>query len=83
MVLLDSRLHDLSMENARKRPLAEKRVQINCFLGVFEVIQIGQNGLDVPGPDYVETEIVSQELIYLESPQFLTPSKRLPAQRSR
>jgi hypothetical protein len=46
-------------------------VQIMGFSGTFEVVQVRQDGLFAdlkhlgsPGPDYIEKEIFSWELIY-------------------
>ena len=71
MARLDSRLHDQSMDNTLKRPRKGDRVQINGFLGAFEVVQVAQDGstADVRhvgshGPDYIEKDILSHELIY-------------------
>ena len=80
-------LHDLGMDNSWQRPRKGDRVQINGFLGVFEVVQVGPNGatadlkhLGAPGPDYIEAEILAQELIYLNNPKTMTPSKNIRAQ---
>ncbi len=66
------RLHDLKMDTSLKRPSIGDRVQLTGFLGVFEVVRLVQNGsmvdlkhLDKGGPDYIEQEMSSRELIYL------------------
>jgi hypothetical protein len=71
MALKDDRKHDVSMNNIAQRPRKGDRVQINGFLGVFEVVRVENNGstadlkhLGVPGPDYIEKEILSHELVY-------------------
>ena len=77
------------MDNTRQRPRKGDRVQINGFLGVFEVVHVGPNGatadvkhLGLPGPDYIEVEILSQELIYINTPPVMAPPKDMRAQSS-
>lgn len=80
MALPESRPEDVAMDSIMKRPCIGDRVRINGFLGVFEIVQIRQEGLMVdlkhlcvPGPDYIEREVLSKELIYLKPPQPLIP----------
>jgi hypothetical protein len=56
-------------------------------LGRFEVIQVGLNGattdlkhVGLSGPDYIERDILSHELIYLNA-QKLDTSANLPGER--
>jgi hypothetical protein len=58
-----------------KRTQIGDRVQIMGFTGTFEVVQLRQGGLVAdlkhlgsPGPDYIEKEIFSCELIYPNPP---------------
>ena len=67
----ESQMHDLSMPIIRNSPSIGDRVQIAGFLGEFEVVQVRNGGLmaDVrhlgsPGPDYIEEDILSTDLIY-------------------
>ena len=87
MASSERKLHDLSMDiNPRQRPPRRgDRVQVHGFLDIFEVVRVGHNGatadvkhIGVPGPDYIEVEILSQELIYLNTPQTTTPPKGHP-----
>ncbi len=86
MALRDLRLHDLSMDTPKKEPRIGDRVRLTGFLGVFEVVRIVQNGsmvdlkhLDFTGPDYIEQEVFSQDLIYLNLQQLATlPSRPVP-----
>ena len=64
-------VHSLIMDRNKRLPRIGDRVQISGFLGNFEVVQIRQEGLmtdlkhlGFPGPDYIEREILSKELIY-------------------
>ncbi|MGA2218830.1 MAG: hypothetical protein ABSG51_12130 [Terracidiphilus sp.] len=59
-----------------KTPRIGDRVKVVGFLGTFEVIHVQPDGsmtdlkhLDTPGPDYIEREIFTRELIYLNSPE--------------
>jgi hypothetical protein len=63
--------HHLNMDRNKRPPRIGDRVQISGFLGTFEVVQIRQEGLmtdlkhlGFSGPDYIEREILSKELIY-------------------
>ena len=74
MALWESRLHHGSMNTRRQPPRIGDRVRISGFLGSFEIVEIRQDGLmadlkhlDLPGPEYIEREILSKELIYLGS----------------
>ena len=67
-----SALDDVGMNSKIRRPRIGDQVGIAGFLGRFEVIQVGFNGamtdlkhLGVSGPDYIERDILSHELIYL------------------
>jgi hypothetical protein len=64
-------LHSLIMDRNKRPPRIGDQVQISGFLGTFEIVQIRQEGLmtdlkhlGFPGPDYIEREILSKELIY-------------------
>ena len=55
-------------------PRIGDRVRIDGFLGVFEIVRIERNGLMVdvkhlgwPGSDYIEKEILTRELQYLDT----------------
>jgi hypothetical protein len=76
------------MDTLTKKPCIGDRVRIMGFLGEFEVVQIRQNGLmtdlkhlGLPGEAYIETEVLSKELIYLDRPQPTAPAN-LRASRS-
>jgi hypothetical protein len=63
--------HHLNMDRNKRPPRIGDRVKISGFLGTFEIVQIRQEGLmtdlkhlGFPGPDYIEREILSRELIY-------------------
>jgi hypothetical protein len=67
-------LDDMRMNSKTRRPRIGDQVGIAGFLGRFEVVQVGLNGamtdlkhLGVPGPDYIERDILSHELIYLNA----------------
>ena len=67
-----STLDDVGMNSKIRRPCIGDQVGIAGCLGRFEVIQVGFNGamtdlkhLGVSGPDYIERDILSHELIYL------------------
>jgi hypothetical protein len=60
------------MNTRRQTPRVGDRVRISGFIGAFEIVEIRQDGLmtdlkhlDLPGPEYIEREILSKELIYL------------------
>jgi hypothetical protein len=79
-------LDDLSMNITRKYPSIGDRVQIDGFLGEFEVVQVRNDGmmadlrhLGSPGPDYLEKDILSRDLIYSRRSQHAANS---PTQRS-
>ena len=64
-------LHSLIMDRNTRPPRIGDRVRISGFLGLFEIVQIRQEclmtdlkHLGFPGPDYIEREILSKELIY-------------------
>ena len=87
MALQERRMHHLFMDMMRKKPCIGDRVRIMGFLGLFEVIQIRQNGLmvdlkhlNLPGPDYIEKEVLAKELIYLK-PSQSAPRATLPSSR--
>jgi len=72
------------MNSKIRRPRIGDQVGIAGFLGKFEVIQVGLNGamtdlkhLGSSGPDYIERDILSHELIYLDV-QKLDSSPNLP-----
>ncbi len=72
MDLRGSGLHHLKMDTSLKRPSVGARVRLSGFLGVFEIVRIAQDGsfvdlkhLDNGGPDYIEQEMSSRDLIYL------------------
>lgn len=77
------------MDITRKKPCIGDRVKIAGFLGAFEVVQVRQNGLmtdlkhlGLPGPDYIEREVLAKELIYLNSPAApANPSTSRPVDR--
>ena len=61
----------MDMNTSTRPPRIGDRVRISGFLGTFEIVQIRQEGLmtdlkhlGFPGPDYIEREILSRELIY-------------------
>ena len=63
---------DVEMSSKTKRPRVGDQVGIAGFLGRFEVVQVALDGamtdlkhLGIAGPDYIERDILSQELIYL------------------
>jgi len=63
--------HYLNMNRSNRPPRIGDRVRISGFLGMFEIVQIRQEGLmtdlkhlGFSGPDYIEREILSKELIY-------------------
>jgi hypothetical protein len=63
--------HYLTMDRNNRHPRIGDRVRISGFLGKFEIVQIRQDGLmtdlkhlGFSGPDYIEREILSKELIY-------------------
>lgn len=63
------------MDTVRERaPRLGDRVRINGFVGLFEIILLRENGmcdlkhLDSAGSDYIETELLSKELIYIDHP---------------
>jgi hypothetical protein len=67
-------LDDVRMNSKTRRPRIGDQVGIAGFLGRFEVIQVGLNGattdlkhLGLSGPDYIERDILSHELIYLNA----------------
>jgi hypothetical protein len=67
---------DRYMDRVMKTPRIGDRVKVVGFLGTFEVIHVQPDGsmtdlkhLDTPGPDYIEREIFTRELIYLNSPE--------------
>lgn len=71
---------DRSMNTLRK-PRIGDHVRIDGFLGVFEIVRIERNGmmvdlkhLGMPGPDYIEKEILTRELMYLDSPRPVSPA---------
>jgi hypothetical protein len=71
MVSRQFQVHSFIMDRNKRPPRIGDRVQISGFLGHFEVVQIRQEGLmtdlkhlGFPGPDYIEREILSKELIY-------------------
>jgi len=73
MVIGAERRHDLDMDRSTRPPRIGDRVRISGFLGMFEIVQIRQDGLmtdlkhlGFSGPDYIEKEILSKELIYEE-----------------
>jgi len=88
MALRGREQQDVSMDSMRARPRKGDRVQINGFLGLFEVVQVGMDGstadlkhLDLSGPDYIEKEILYHELIYPNDPQltYANESSRISA----
>jgi hypothetical protein len=85
MALREWRLHYLSMETHARMPRVGDRVRIKGFLGVFEVVEVGPQGsmvdvkhLDLPGPAYIEKEVLWHELVYLHAQQKTTLAS-LPA----
>jgi hypothetical protein len=63
---------DVEMSSKTKTPGVGDHVGIAGFLGRFEVVQVALEGamtdlkhLGISGPDYIERDILSQELIYL------------------
>ncbi|MGA2651297.1 MAG: hypothetical protein ABSF28_12270 [Terracidiphilus sp.] len=74
--------HPLNMDRNRRRPRIGDRVRISGFLGQFEIVQIRQEGLmtdlkhlGFSGPDYIEREILSRELIYEDQQEASQPSR--------
>jgi hypothetical protein len=70
------RLQDMSMISMRKVPRIGDRVRIVGFVGDFQVVKVWQNGimadlrhLGSAGPDYIEKEILSRDLIYPDPPR--------------
>lgn len=68
--------HDDRNMNTLRKPRIGDHVRIDGFLGVFEVVRIERNGMMVdlkhlgrPGSDYIEKEILTRELKYLDSPR--------------
>jgi hypothetical protein len=67
-------------------PLVGDRVRIKGFLGVFEVVEVEMHGSmvdvkhldDLPGPAYIEKEVLWHELVYLHAQQKTTLAS-LPA----
>ena len=60
----------------RKVPRIGDRVRIVGFMGEFQVVRVWQGGimadlrhLGSAGPDYIEKEILSRDLIYPEPPR--------------
>lgn len=85
----DLRLHDSKMDTLLRRPSIGDRVRLTGFLGVFEVVRIVQDGslvdlkhLDFTGPDYIEQEVCSQDLIYLSAQQLAFLASRIAPQHS-
>lgn len=83
------RLHDFNMDTLLRRPSIGDRVRLTGFLGVFEVVRIVQDGslvdlkhLDFTGPDYIEQEVCSQDLIYLSAQQLTILASRTALQPS-
>ena len=67
--------------NTLRMPRIGDRVKIDGFLGEFEIVQIERNGLMVdlkhlgrPGSDYIEKEILTRELTYVDPPRAGAPS---------
>jgi hypothetical protein len=78
---------DERMNSKIRRPRLGDQVGIAGFLGRFEVIQIGLNGAIIDlkhlgscGPDYIERDILSHELIYLNAEK-LDTSANLTGER--
>jgi hypothetical protein len=74
--------HHLNMDRNTRPPRIGDRVRISGFLGLFEIVQIRQEGLmtdlkhlGFSGPDYIEREILSKELIYEDQPEFSQSSR--------
>lgn len=74
--------HPLNMDRHNRPPRIGDRVRISGFLGTYEIVQIRQEGLmtdlkhlGFSGPDYIEREILSRELIY-EDQYEVSPSSR-------
>lgn len=72
MALQKSGPHDVRMDSLKRIPRIGDQVRITGFSGRFEVVRVGKDGsmadlkhLDVPGPDYIERDILHHELIYL------------------
>ena len=71
------------MDTLTKTPCIGDRVRIMGFLGEFEIVQVRQDGLmtdlkhlGLPGDAYIETEVLSRELIYLDPPRSTDGSRR-------
>jgi hypothetical protein len=84
-----SRLHDFNMDTLLRRPNIGDRVRLTGFLGVFEVVRIVQDAslvdlkhLDFTGPDYIEQEVCTQDLIYLNAQQLAILASRTAPQPS-
>jgi hypothetical protein len=65
MALQKSRPHDVKMDTLKRIPRIGDQVRIAGFSGRFEVVKVEKNGsmadlkhLDVPGPDYIERDIL-------------------------
>jgi hypothetical protein len=63
-----------------RRPRLGDQVRIDGFLGVFEIVRVDRNGLMVDlkhvgrhGSDYIEKEILTRELTYVDVPRTAVP----------
>ena len=63
-----------------RRPRIGDQVRIDGFLGIFEIVRVDRNGLMVdlkhlgrPGSDYIEKEILTRELNYVDLPRPAVP----------
>ncbi|MGD0733413.1 MAG: hypothetical protein ABR956_19270 [Terracidiphilus sp.] len=77
------------MDNKTRVPRKGDRIQIAGFLGVFEVIELREDGLcadlkhlSLPCWDHTEENLPSKELVYLNPLPPEAGSSRLPNERS-
>jgi hypothetical protein len=75
------------MDTVNRMPCKGDRVQVPGFLGVFEVIEVRENGscadlkhLSLPCWDYTEEDMLSKKLTYLDPPQSVTPANAFAPQ---
>jgi hypothetical protein len=66
--------------NTMRLPRIGDQVRIDGFLGIFEIVRVDRNGLMVdlkhlgrPGSDYIEKEILTRELNYVDLPRPAIP----------
>jgi hypothetical protein len=64
------------MDIIKRKPRIGDRVRVIGFLGEFQITGVQEAGVTVdlkhlgtPGPDYIETEVLVRELIFLDPPR--------------